>query len=132
MRIAKEFYFSMGHTLHNYEGKCANLHGHNYQLTIMVESELLNEQGMVMDFGDIKAAVDPIIDKHYDHRFLIHENDPRADNLKLLDSTVRTVPWNPTAENLVSAIFGQLCKAGLEEIVGGLRLWETNDAYAEI
>lgn len=131
MRIAKEFHFSMGHTLHEYEGKCANLHGHNYQLTVIVENDTLNDQGMVMDFGDIKDIVKPIIDKQYDHRFLVYGCDPRAESLKSIDSTVKVVQFNPTAEWLVLDIEERLLKAGLQQIVG-LRLWETEDSYAEI
>jgi len=121
----------MGHTLHDYQGKCANLHGHNYQLSVIVESDTLNDQGMVMDFGDMKDIVKPIIDKQYDHRFLVYQRDPRADTLKLLDPTVKIVQFNPTAEWLVLDIEERLLKAGLQRIAG-LRLWETEDSYAEI
>mgnify|MGYP006395967153 FL=1 len=131
MKINRMFHFSMGHTLHDYVGKCANLHGHNYQLSVIVESDTLNDQGMVMDFGDMKDIVKPIIDKQYDHRFLVYQCDPRADTLKLLDPTVKIVQFNPTAEWLVLDIEERLLKAGLQRIAG-LRLWETEESYAEI
>jgi len=131
MKISRIFWFSMGHTLHDYQGKCANLHGHNYQLSVIVESDTLNDQGMVMDFGDMKDIVKPIIDKQYDHRFLVYQRDPRADTLKLLDPTVKIVQFNPTAEWLVLDIEERLLKAGLQRIAG-LRLWETEESYAEI
>jgi 6-pyruvoyl-tetrahydropterin synthase len=38
MKITRTFWFSMGRALRGYEGKCANLHGHNYRLMVTVES----------------------------------------------------------------------------------------------
>ena len=98
MIIGKDFWFSMGHTLHEHQGKCANLHGHNYKLQVVVESDSLNQLQMVMDFSELKEIVSGVIDDHYDHRFLIAEFDPRAETLKQIDSTVVVVPYNPTAE----------------------------------
>ena len=57
MIIGREFWFSMGHTLHNYSGKCANLHGHNYRLIVEVERDHLNRESMVMDFGELKVML---------------------------------------------------------------------------
>jgi 6-pyruvoyltetrahydropterin/6-carboxytetrahydropterin synthase len=130
--IGKDFWFSMGHTLHEHQGKCANLHGHNYKLQVVVESDSLNQLQMVMDFSDLKEIVSGVIDDHYDHRFLIAEFDPRAETLKQIDSTVVVVPYNPTAEMVAQAIKTSigvnLHTARLFKIV----LWETESSYAEV
>ncbi len=132
MIIGKDFWFSMGHTLHEHQGKCANLHGHNYKLQVVVESDSLNQLQMVMDFSDLKEIVSGVIDDHYDHRFLIAEFDPRAETLKQIDSTVVVVPYNPTAEMVAQAIKTSigvnLHTARLFKIV----LWETESSYAEV
>jgi len=127
IEITRQFWFSMGHTLHDYHGKCANLHGHNYCLEVTVGGEL-DDQGMVMDFGDLKMAVTTVLDQYYDHHFLVNQADPRAGGLVALDPVgVRVVGFNPTAENLVRDI-----KAALPEYVTHLKLWETEDCYAEV
>jgi len=132
MNIAREFWFSMGHTLHAYNGKCANLHGHNYRLVVSVYTDELDAQGMVLDFGDLKDIVSSVIDRDYDHRFLINEKDERAAPLKALDSTVAVVPFNPTAEMLAGRIKEQI-QAQLPDLtVSKLTLWETENSYAEI
>ena len=132
MIIGKDFWFSMGHTLHEHQGKCANLHGHNYKLQVVVESDSLNQLQMVMDFSDLKEIVSGVIADHYDHRFLIAEFDPRAETLKQIDSTVVVVPYNPTAEMVAQAIKTSigvnLHTARLFKIV----LWETESSYAEV
>ena len=51
MQLSREFHFSMGHTLHNYDGKCANLHGHNYRLVVTLEGQVRGGSARVIDFG---------------------------------------------------------------------------------
>lgn len=63
--ISKEFWFSASHRIEGHP-KCGRLHGHNYKVTVTVEG-ILDERGMVIDFGDLKAKIKPIIDRldHY-------------------------------------------------------------------
>jgi len=83
MRVARSFHFDGAHKLANsHEGKCANLHGHTWKLTVSLEGEIDSSTGMVMDFSILKPIVNNIV-KMLDHRYL---ND--------------FIP-NPTAENLV-------------------------------
>ena len=53
-RVTKEIWFCYGHRLLNYNGKCANLHGHNGKAVITIETAQLDSLGMVIDFTDIK------------------------------------------------------------------------------
>ena len=103
IRVTREFHFSMGHTLHNYEGKCANLHGHNYRCKVTLEGIENLKTDMLIDFGDFKSKVETILEE-YDHHFMIHEDDPRAEALQAIDPTVVFVPANPTAEYLAGDI----------------------------
>lgn len=78
--------FSSAHQLRGYKGKCENLHGHNYKVEIYAKGNELNDIGLLIDFGDLKAASDEIV-KYLDHRNL---ND-----LPPFDEEL-----NPSAENI--------------------------------
>jgi 6-pyruvoyltetrahydropterin/6-carboxytetrahydropterin synthase len=58
--IYKEFRFEAAHRLPHYEGKCRRLHGHSWLGRVYVKSHYLqsqgSQQGMVMDFGEIKFS----------------------------------------------------------------------------
>lgn len=56
--IRRHFQFDAAHMLSNYEGKCSNLHGHTYTGDIELQADVLDETGMVLDYNDIKKAVD--------------------------------------------------------------------------
>jgi len=79
MIIYKQFAFDSAHFLpHVPEGhKCREIHGHTYHLTIFLEGELIYPEGWVLDFGDLKMAVRPIIDL-LDHHML--NNIPGLEN----------------------------------------------------
>ena len=73
MIVYKEFTFDSAHFLPNVpEGhKCRELHGHTYSLKVFVEGELHPDHGWVIDYGDLKKAVEPVI-KRVDHTLLNH------------------------------------------------------------
>ena len=93
MQIYKDFHFESAHRLPNVpEGhKCARLHGHSFQLRIVVSGDAPEPSGWVMDFSDIKQVAKPIIDQ-LDHYYL---ND---------------IPGleNPTSERLCECIWEKL------------------------
>lgn len=90
---------SCGHRVYGHESKCANLHGHNYRVTFTVGGDL-DSLGRVLDFSVIKSRLCAWLEDNWDHKFILWEQDPAVDTLRSLDSTVVTVPFNPTAENL--------------------------------
>ena len=96
MRLFKEFTFEAAHRLPNVppEHKCSRLHGHSFVVKISVEGEVGEESGWVMDFGDIKTAFRPILER-LDHYYL---ND-----ISGLE--------NPTSENLARWIWIELTPA---------------------
>lgn len=71
MELFKEFGFESAHSLPNVpEGhKCARLHGHSFRVRVTIEGPVGERTGWVMDFADLKAAVQPAIDA-LDHRYL--------------------------------------------------------------
>lgn len=49
--------------------KCSAVHGHSFKIDVSVKGEVDPEKGWLMDFGDIKEIVDPIV-KKVDHKLL--------------------------------------------------------------
>lgn len=94
---------SCGHRVYGHEGKCANLHGHNYRFHFFVEAfpyADLDDVGRVLDFSAIKAKLCMWLEAEWDHKFLIYSKDPQAQMLQILDGSVVLVPFNPTAEQI--------------------------------
>ncbi|MEV4364401.1 6-carboxytetrahydropterin synthase QueD [Nonomuraea sp. NPDC049625] len=71
MEIFREFTFEAAHRLPNVpEGhKCARLHGHSYRVQVHIRGEVDPTAGWLMDFGDIKKAFKPLLDR-LDHYYL--------------------------------------------------------------
>ena len=121
--ISKEFTFDAAHHLHDYEGKCKNLHGHTYKVIFGI-SGLMDDRGIMMDFTDLKEIWKTEIEISLDHRYL-NETLP---------------PMNTTAENMVGWIYEKM-KAALNKEerqqqfngarVEFVRLYETATSYAE-
>ncbi|MBS3965624.1 MAG: 6-carboxytetrahydropterin synthase [Methylomonas sp.] len=126
--ITKEIYFCYGHRLMNHPGKCKNLHGHSVKAAITIKSATLDDQGMVCDFADVKAAVEAFIDEHLDHNFLLHKDDPLIPALVAGNERFLAIDEHPTAEVLSKMIYQHLQSQGLavEQVV----LWETASASA--
>ena len=87
--------FSAAHNLREVGGKCESLHGHNFIVEVAVESESLDEGGMVIDFRLLKAKTKAILET-LDHRYL--------NELPLFART------NPSSENLAAYIFRELSR----------------------
>lgn len=91
-----------GHRVVNHESKCRHLHGHNYRFHFVIEAiEGLDDLGRVLDFSVIKESLCQWLEKHWDHKFLLFEEDPYLPTLQQLSpESIVVVPFNPTAENL--------------------------------
>lgn len=74
MTISKDIKFDCAHMLSNYEGKCANLHGHTYHGTVTLEGDVNPETGMLLDYNTIKNAVDK-----FDHAVIFSKSSVRND-----------------------------------------------------
>ena len=127
-RISKRIRFCYGHRLLNHAGKCRHLHGHNATAEIILESETLDEQGMVRDFSDVGGLLREWIDREIDHTMLLNREDPFVEVLRAQGERFRVVDFNPTAENLAGMLFEVARDAGFPvvEVV----LWETETACA--
>lgn len=76
--------FAAAHFLSHYHGKCERLHGHNYRVRVWARGERLAEGGMVLDFGELKAALRQVAGE-LDHRnlndFSVFDGDPSAERI---------------------------------------------------
>jgi 6-pyruvoyltetrahydropterin/6-carboxytetrahydropterin synthase len=126
--ITKEVHFCYGHRLLNHQGKCRHLHGHNATAIIRLESEDLNELGMVCDFKDIGDFVKQWIEQTLDHNMLLHEADPVLPGLQAAGERVYVMQGNPTAENIAKLIFDQVTAGGFPVVE--VSIYETDSALA--
>ncbi len=94
--------FSAAHFLRDYNGKCENLHGHNYKVYAHVRGSQLNEGGMLLDFTKLKAALRAVCEE------LDHTN---LNDFEYFDQ-------NPSAERIAmyiaSGILSRLSEDGLD------------------
>jgi 6-pyruvoyltetrahydropterin/6-carboxytetrahydropterin synthase len=127
-RVTREIDFCYGHRLLNYDGKCKHLHGHNGRAVIVLESESLDDRGMVLDFTDIKRVVSRWIDDELDHRMILRRDDPAVSVLQKLGEPLCLIDDNPTAENIAKLIFEFTAKQGFPVIE--THLWETLNCFA--
>lgn len=140
IRLTKIFGFETAHALHGYEGKCKNIHGHSYKLHVTVLGQPIategdNHQGMVMDFGDLKALVNQSIVKPLDHAILLNKNSPHltlGEDLERQGHKVVFTDYQPTCENMLID-FAKKLQLQLPENVAlsSLKLYETENSYGE-
>ncbi len=133
MKISKDFRWEMGHRLQCHKGKCYNLHGHSYKMQIEFTGEIDKNSGMVLDYFDVKDIVAPIVEK-LDHTVIVWEKDSELiDVLKKLNSAHVVMPFETTAENLVSYFLDKISKANLPSGISKIkvRVCETENTYAE-
>ena len=127
-RVTKTVDFCYGHRLVDYDGKCRHLHGHNGRLEVDVESDVLNDLGMVVDFGEVREVVKGWIDSNIDHRMILSDRDPLLTTLRDAGEPLFVMSENPTAENIAKVVFEVARQSGLN--VTAVRLWETTSSYA--
>lgn len=138
IRITKIFRFEMAHAITGYDGPCKNIHGHSYKLHVTAISEQNDNEdffpapGFVIDFKDLKQIVKKNVIEKLDHKLVLskvfiekHQHVTQLENL---------VVWEmePSAENILLYIAKQvqpLLPKGT--VLYSLRLYETNDSYAE-
>ena len=109
--------FAAAHCLREVGGKCESLHGHNFTVEVAVESEALDELGMVIDFRILKTKTQGVL-QALDHRYL--------NELPLFKGK------NPSSENLASYIFEELARQIDQQgyWVSWVAVWESETSRA--
>jgi 6-pyruvoyltetrahydropterin/6-carboxytetrahydropterin synthase len=100
-------------------GKCANLHGHNYVLEVVVAGGIDPDTGYVLDLKVLSEVIARQVIRDVDHRNLNTD-----------------VPWLkgriPTAENLALAFWERLRPELPDGLLRSVRVWETDKNWAQV
>ena len=142
--ITRKLEFDAGHRIPDHRSQCRNLHGHRYVLEITLAGEVSRESGasdngMVMDFADVKAlAMDHLVNK-WDHAFIVYEGDVKEREFLQTLSDHKTVVLDriPTVENLAAVAFNILADVydahyGINLKLKRVRLYETPNCWADV
>lgn len=142
--ITRKLEFDAGHRIPDHRSQCRNLHGHRYVLEITLAGEVSRESGasdngMVMDFADVKALANEHLVSVWDHAFLVYEGDTAVRNFLDTMPDHKTVVFDrvPTVENLAAAAFDTLSHVfdahyGRDLRLVRLRLYETPNCWSEV
>ncbi|MCO6427105.1 6-carboxytetrahydropterin synthase QueD [Nitrosomonas communis] len=143
MLITRRLEFDAGHRISTHNSQCRHLHGHRYVVEITLSGNIISdegvpEQGMIMDFSEVKRiAKDVLVDK-WDHAFLVYAGDkPVVEFLQSLENHKTVIlDSQPTAENLAIKAF-HILDAAFQDIYGNqlrleqVRLYETPNCWAD-
>lgn len=106
--VTVEVPFEYGHRLFKHHNKYRNVHGHNGVIVIQIESPVLLEDDLVIDFSEVKKIVKDWIDSNWDHAFLMNSEDPLGEVLQRFDPTLRIFYFqksDPTAERMAEYLY---------------------------
>lgn len=99
--------FDAAHFLSNYDGKCANIHGHRWQVVLSVKGDI--KEGMLVDFNELKKSLKEECD-FFDHTFIVESGSLDENILEALKKQflIREVPFRTTAENFSKYFYDKL------------------------
>ncbi|RBA24222.1 6-carboxytetrahydropterin synthase QueD [Herminiimonas fonticola] len=144
LTITRKLEFDAGHRIPDHKSQCRNLHGHRYTLEITLVGNVIDEEGssdngMIMDFSDIKSLAKQHLVDVWDHSFIVYEEDAKVREFLESIPGHKTVIIDriPTVENLAQTAFNILNAAYKDHYGTGLRLHklvlhETPNCWAEI
>lgn len=124
--ISKEVEFDAGHRVPNHKSKCRNPHGHRYRVRVYATGPIVEEsgapdEGMLVDFSDLKAILTERVHDVLDHGFIVHKDDEQmiealygylptdpTMGAASYDWKVIIFPYIPTAENIARWCWEQI------------------------
>jgi 6-pyruvoyltetrahydropterin/6-carboxytetrahydropterin synthase len=123
MRLRVIDHFDAAHRLLQYQGKCANLHGHTWVVEVGIDIDIrqITSVGFAIDFGDLKLIVKSVLEE-YDHAFLVNRSDPISANMGF--TRLIQFDGNPTAEMLAIQILKDLRQELRERELTGITVAE--------
>ncbi len=107
-KIVRKFSFCAAHRLQNHPGPCANLHGHNFEVELVLKAQHL-KAGMIVDFDALKER-EKFIHDLFDHKTILQGTDPLVEILRSADQWVIALSVPPTTENIAEFIFQDFVK----------------------
>ena len=161
IKVTKEFNWDCAHLLDGHRGLCKNLHGHTYKMEVTAQRALRKslrdalssdtspsevstcgpDEGMVLDFKELKNIVNELVVVQADHAFIYNSvtQDPFETALYDLciqyEKKVMVVHYRPTAENMAKhylhLIQDEAVAGDYDWEIVSVKLWETPTSYAE-
>jgi len=144
LTITRKMEFDAGHRIPDHNSQCRNLHGHRYTLLITLTGEVVekageSDNGMIMDFGDIKALANQYLVNLWDHAFIVYQGDTQVREFldSMPDHKTVVIDRVPTVENLAKIAFDTLKRVyqdryGRRLSLPKITLYETPNCWAEI
>ncbi|AIE85069.1 6-pyruvoyl trahydropterin synthase family protein [Fimbriimonas ginsengisoli] len=149
-RVCKTFTVESGHMLSKHPDRCRFPHGHTRKVEVIVSSERLDENDMVIDFKALKLAVADYIER-YDHAMAINSEDPLLPEILRVHPTSAIVfeGVDPTTEVIAKDLYDHVACILRDGFAGSsstgipytihanavslerVRVWETPSSWAE-
>ena len=142
VEITRRLEFDAGHRIPSHKSKCRNLHGHRYVLEVTAFGTIQPERGqsddgMVVDFSDLKQIMNDAVVEPWDHAFLVFAGDKSGVTALACIKEHKTVKLDviPTVENLVN-VAASLIRDAVEDrqapfMIRHVRLYETPNCWAD-
>lgn len=137
--ITREHEICCGHRVAGHEGKCKDLHGHNYKFVMtLAPKNGLDPIGRVIDFNAIKLYLCDWLERNWDHKTLLWKEDPLyLELMKKFSQHIRLdsiigLPCNPTVENIAEYFVEDIAPVLLGHTdvrLVSLVLWETGKCF---
>lgn len=87
--------------------KCQSIHGHSWWVTITLSGAVLDERGMLVEFGAFKRAWRGFLDSEIDHHLCLRRGDPMVEAIRgvMPEARILEVDFDPTTEELARWLF---------------------------
>ena len=145
-RVCKTFTVESGHMLSKHPERCKYPHGHTRTVEVVVSGDVLDSNGMLVDFKALKLALNDYIQR-YDHAMAVNSTDPLLPTLQEMypaDAIVVFENLEPTTEVIARDIYEYVASVlanGFQQEhyrispkqvqLERLRVWETPSSWAE-
>lgn len=143
-RICKTFTVESGHMLSKHPERCRFPHGHTRRIEIVISSESLDANDMVVDFKALRMAVEDYVER-YDHAIAMNSVDPLLPDIRRIhpESVIVFEAVDPTTEVIARDIYdfvADVLESGCEGTfpippnsvhLDRVRVWETPSSWAE-
>ncbi|ARP95442.1 6-carboxytetrahydropterin synthase QueD [Bordetella genomosp. 13] len=141
--VTRRLEFDAGHRIPDHRSQCRNLHGHRYVLEVtlcgdIVQAPGASDNGMLMDFSEIKSIAQTHVVNVWDHAFLVYAGDTAVRGFLDTLPGHKTVVLDriPTVENLAAIAFETLSPHyrghyGHALRLQRVRLYETPNCWAD-
>lgn len=141
MNISRMFEWDMGHRVTNHKSLCRNAHGHRYKMIVTITGDLMQTenspaQGMVIDFGELKASINTFVVERLDHSFMYWKKDSVISSFAAQNPDLKfnMVDYVPTVECIVSDLAKRIQDIFEQQFTGislaEVILYETPNCYA--